>query len=107
VFFVCLKLPGTANALILFGFAFDAITVIREEKARIRGIFRGKKSLGLPCFDKGEIDNAACTGGTNSDKSTFPFHGLTDIEFEFEFGGEYLHADRAHFVRQQPLQSTQ
>jgi hypothetical protein len=59
VFFVCLKLPGTAKALILFGFAFEAMTFTREEKARMRGMFLGKKSFGLACLENGDIDNAA------------------------------------------------
>ena len=53
-----------------------------EEKARILGTEGGKKSFDP--FDVGDREdkaNAACTGGTNSESSTEPFHGFTLIEF--------------------------
>ena len=87
------KLPGTANALIFFGFAFDDMTVTRDENARIRGMLRGKKSLGLLLLEIGEIDRAACTGATNSQRSTLPFHGFTLRESPLEFVDVKLWAD--------------
>lgn len=84
-----LKLLGTAKAFILFGFAFDAITAIRGENVRMRGMFRGKKSLGLLSFATGAMDKAACTGATNSQRSMVPFHGFT-LTVLAELGGEYL-----------------
>ena len=71
--------PGTANALSFFGFAFECIIDTFEEKALIRGITRGKYSFELLLIGlKGEIDKAACTGGTNSLRSAIPFHDFTD-----------------------------
>ena len=64
------------------GFAFELITPTRVEKARILGTALGKKSLDLVPLeleDSVETDNAAWSGGMNSDSSTLPFQGSIEI----------------------------
>ena len=76
-----LYVPGTANAFSFFGFAFELMTPTFGENERIRGTFRGKNSLDpLVLGDSNDTDNAAWTGGINSDSSTLPFHGFTSKE---------------------------
>jgi hypothetical protein len=81
IFLGDLYVPGTANAFSFFGFAFELMTPTFGENERIRGTNAGKNSLDpLELGDNGDTDNAACTGGINSDSSTLPFHGLTSKE---------------------------
>ena len=91
--FACFHVPGTANAFIFFGFAFECIIDTFDENALIRGITRGKYSFELLLTGlNGEIDKAACTGGINSLRSAIPFHDFTDTTLECDLPlGLYLH----------------
>ena len=90
--FACFHVPGTANALSFFGLAFECIMDTFDENALIRGMIRGKYSFELLFTGlNGDIDRAACTGGTNSLRSAIPLHDLTDTELEDDLPfGVYL-----------------